>query len=110
MNTSFKVSIFLDALSIVCSNTLSMERSGHIEVKNGNGRLAIGASGILGGEFFVYPELSMSAEYQLNIISYNSYLDATVKSLNQPDHTEKRGSNIQILGFGSAGATLHLYF
>lgn len=42
-----------------------------LETKNGNGNegLGFGVAGIAGAEFFLYSELSLSAEYQLNLFS-----------------------------------------
>lgn len=82
------------------------------ETKNGNANdgLTIGVMGALGAEFFLYPELSLSAEYQLNLFSITSRSDRTVVTKGNPDFVTKQGSALQILGFGAAGATLHIYF
>jgi len=66
-----------------------------------------GLAGIIGAEFFIYSELSLSAEYQLNIISLTSTSDLTNSN---PSSTQKGGSSLNILGFGGGGATLHIYF
>ena len=66
-------------------------------------------AGFLGAEFFIYPELSVSAEYQLNIVNINSAAD-NVQSQGTNSTTIKEGSTTTILGFGSAGATVHIYF
>lgn len=82
------------------------------ERKNGNGNegLAFGLVGIAGAEFFLYPEISLSAEYQLNVISLTSLSDRVLSYKGSPDVTTKQGSATQILGFGTLGATLHIYF
>ena len=82
------------------------------ETKNGNGNegLTFGAAGIAGAEFFLYSELSLSAEYQLNLISMTSKSDRTQSSKGLSDVTTKQGGSTQILGFGTVGATLHIYF
>jgi Outer membrane protein beta-barrel domain len=82
------------------------------ETKNGNGNegLSFGLGGIVGAEFFLYPEISLSAEYQLNVISLTSRSDQVVSYKGNPSRTTKQGSAIQILGFGTFGATLHIYF
>lgn len=82
------------------------------ELKNGNGSdgLTFGASGIAGAEFFIYPELSVSAEYRLNLISLTSLSDVVSSSKGGADVTTKRGGTTTILGFSGAGATLHIYF
>ena len=82
------------------------------EVKNGNGNegLTLGLMGIAGAEFFLYPELSLSAEYQLNLFALTSKSDRVTSSKGLSDVTTKQGSSTQILGFGAAGATLHIYF
>ncbi len=81
------------------------------ETKNGNGEgLSFGLAGIAGAEFFLYSELSLSAEYQLNIISITSKSDKVQSAKGISDVTTKQGSVTQILGFGTVGATLHIYF
>jgi hypothetical protein len=83
-----------------------------IETKNGNGNegLSLGAAGIAGAEFFLYPEISVSAEYQLTLFSMTSKSDRVVSFQGNPSVTTKQGSATQILGFKTFGATLHIYF
>lgn len=83
-----------------------------IETKNGKGTegTSIGVAGILGAEFFLYSELSLSAEYNLNLVSITSLSDRVISYKERSDVTTKRGSSLQILGFGAGGATLHIYF
>jgi opacity protein-like surface antigen len=71
---------------------------------------SIGVLGIAGAEFFLYPEISISAEYQLNLFSLTSRADLVNSYQGLPSVTSKQGSTTTILGFGSAGATLHIYF
>ena len=66
-------------------------------------------AGFLGAEFFIYSQLSVSAEYQLNIVNINSAADNVVTQGGN-SNTIKEGSTTTILGFGSAGATVHIYF
>lgn len=82
------------------------------ETKNGNGNegVAFGLGGIAGAEFFLYPEISLSAEYQLTLISLLSRSDEVVSYKGNPSRTTKQGSATQILGFSTFGATLHIYF
>jgi hypothetical protein len=82
------------------------------ETKNGttSDGLTIGAKGIAGAEFFLYPELSLSAEYQLNVISLTSRSDMVTSYKGVSSVTTKQGSSMTIFGFGAAGATLHIYF
>lgn len=72
--------------------------------------LTFGVAGILGAEFFIYSEISVSAEYQLNLFSMTSNADLVRSYKASPSVTTKQGSSTTILGFGSAGATLHIYF
>jgi outer membrane protein W len=83
-----------------------------LEVKNGtaNDGTTFYIAAAMGAEFFLYPELSLSAEYDLNLIGITSLSDATTSVKGSPDITTKRGSTTTILGFGAAGATLHIYF
>ena len=76
---------------------------------NGPTGVTFQVAGFLGAEFFIYSELSVSAEYQLNIVSLNSQSD-NVQSNGNTSVTTKEPSTTTILGFGSAGATLHIYF
>ena len=76
------------------------------EIKGGT-PTTFGLAGIMGAEFFVYSEISLSAEYQLNLISLTSVSDLTHSN---PSSTVKQPSMTNILGFGAAGATLHIYF
>jgi hypothetical protein len=64
---------------------------------------------IVGAEFFIYSELSLSAEYDLNLFSIQSASDQ-VASQGAVSVTTKSPSFTKILGFGTAGATLHIYF
>jgi hypothetical protein len=84
-----------------------------VETKNGTpgDGLTFGLAGILGAEFFIYPAISISAEYQLNLFSATSSSDMVTSIKGAPSSvTTKQGSSTTILGFGSAGATLHIYF
>ncbi|MDE3058670.1 MAG: outer membrane beta-barrel protein [Bacteroidota bacterium] len=77
---------------------------------NGNPTGTIfGLGGIVGAEFFVYSEISLSAEYQLNLISIMSASDVQT-TVGNTTTTAKGGSATNVLGFGAAGATLHIYF
>lgn len=71
--------------------------------------ITFGLSGIAGAEFFLYNELSLSAEYRLNIITASSPADMEVTAGNTTT-TTKQPSTTTILGFGAAGATVHIYF
>lgn len=75
-----------------------------------NDGLTVGVMGVAGAEFFLYPELSLSAEYNLNLFSITSNSDYVEVRKNAFDVTTKQGSTIRILGFGAAGAGLHIYF
>lgn len=69
----------------------------------------LGLMGIVGAEFFIYPELSLSAEYNLNLFSLTSASDQSV--IVGPTTTIiKSPSYTKILGFSAAGAMLHIYF
>ncbi|MDD8017479.1 MAG: outer membrane beta-barrel protein [Bacteroidota bacterium] len=84
-----------------------------VEQTNGRGGVdgfKLNVAGILGGEFFLYPELSLSAEYQLGLLGLLSPADQVQKVQGQADATAKGQSVTNILGFGAAGATLHIYF
>jgi opacity protein-like surface antigen len=69
----------------------------------------LGLMAIMGAEFFIYSELSLSAEYQLNLFSLTSAADQ-VSTTGPTSTTTKSPSYTKILGFGTAGAALHIYF
>jgi hypothetical protein len=73
------------------------------------GGTAFGLRAIMGAEFFIYNELSISAEYDLNLVGIASAADQVVTH-GATSVTTKSGSVTTILGFGAAGATLHIYF
>lgn len=73
------------------------------------GGMIVSLRAVAGAEFFIYPELSLSAEYQLNGFSLLSQSDQ--EQINGPTTvTTKGGSSTTLLGFGAAGAVLHFYF
>ncbi len=78
------------------------------ETKGGAG-ITLGLMGIIGAEFYLYPEMSVSAEYTLTLFSMTSPADVVVTS-GSTSTTTKQTSSSQILGFGQGGATLHIYF
>jgi len=71
--------------------------------------ISIGARGILGAEVFILHDVSISAEYQLNIISYLSNSDEK-DTYGSQTSTIKGGTSFTLLGFGTLGATAHIYF
>jgi outer membrane protein W len=80
------------------------------EVKNGPGAgMTLGLAAIAGAEFYLYNEISLSAEYTLNVFSMNSASDMEVTT-GATTTTTKGGSSMNLLGFGAGGATLHIYF
>ena len=78
------------------------------ETKGGAGT-TLGLMGICGAEFYLYPELSLSAEYTLTLFSMTSPADVVTTS-GSTSVTTKQTSTTQILGFGQGGAALHIYF
>jgi len=80
------------------------------ETKNGPGAgMTFGVAGIAGAEFYLYNEMSLSAEYRLNLFSMTSNSD-TETTVGNTTVTTKNGSSTSLLGFSAAGATLHIYF
>lgn len=71
--------------------------------------MGLALQGIVGAEFFIYNEISISAEYDLNLLNIQSGSDQVVTQ-GPNSTTTKSPSFTTILGFGSAGATLHIYF
>jgi opacity protein-like surface antigen len=71
--------------------------------------VTIGTRGIVGAEFFIYSELSVSAEYQLNLYSVILYSD-TKRTIGNTTTATKNGWGRQLFGFGALGATVHFYF
>ena len=79
------------------------------ELKGTGAGTTLGLMGIAGAEFFLYPEISLSAEYGLNLFSMTSPADLVATS-GTTSVTTKQTSTTTILGFGAAGATVHIYF
>jgi outer membrane protein W len=79
------------------------------ELKGTGAGTTLGLMGIVGAEFFLYPELSLSAEYDLGLFSMLSPADL-VTTTGPNSNTTKQTSSTTILGFGAGGATLHIYF
>jgi len=69
----------------------------------------LGLVGIAGTEFYLYPEVSLSAEYWLNLFNMNSPSDIEV-SAGTTTVTTKQTSTSQILGFGGGNLQIHIYF
>ncbi len=99
-------------LSMMSKDTKSAFASGGTvtEVKGGPGTgMMFDIHGVAGAEFFIYPEISLSGEYNLNLIGITSPSDLEVTS-GGTTTTTKQGSSTNILGFSSAGAGIHIYF
>jgi hypothetical protein len=77
---------------------------------NATDGLTIGTRGILGAEFFIFSQVSVSAEYRLNIVSYTSRADQVTRFQGLPDAVTKNGSALTVFGFGAGGAMVHIYF
>lgn len=82
------------------------------EIKDGSGSdgLTLGAEGVLGVEFFLFPSVSLSAEYHLNVVSYTSRADQVQYYNGGTSVTTKQGSTLSLLRFAAGGATVHIYF
>jgi opacity protein-like surface antigen len=96
------------------NNFVQTETKNNVNGVNINGHTyragtQLGLMGIIGAEFFIYPELSLSAEYQLNLFSLTSASDQSVIT-GPTTTTTKSPSFTTILGFSCAGAMLHIYF
>jgi len=80
--------------------------------KGAGASTTLGLMGIVGAEFYLYPEVSVSAEYNLTLFSMTSPADVEVSS-GSTTVTTKQTSSTQILGFGAPGAAnvgVHIYF
>lgn len=91
------------------TNGLSGDYAGFGAAPSSAPGLTFGLAGIVGAEFYLYNEISISAEYQLNLFSMSSVSDTEMKA-GATTTTRKNGSSTSILGFGAAGATVHIYF
>ncbi|MFA6457107.1 MAG: hypothetical protein WCW40_09835, partial [Bacteroidota bacterium] len=70
--------------------------------------LSLGA--IIGAEFYLYPEMSLSAEYRLGLLTLTSGADSVTKTEGAADATAKGTSGMNLLGFGATAVMLHIYF
>ena len=60
-------------------------------------------------EFFIYPEISLSAEYVLHVVNFNIPSDVTSTTGNSSS-TTKNTTTTQLLGFSAANLGVHIYF
>jgi len=63
-----------------------------------------------GAEFFLFNEMSLAGEYVLNIISQTSPADMEATPAGGTTVTTKGNPVTNILGFGTAGASIRIYF
>ena len=77
------------------------------ELKTGG--ITFGLQGIAGAEFFIYNEISLSAEYQLNLININSPSDTEV-TVNGTTTKTPGTSHTNILGLSGGWLMAHIYF
>ena len=73
------------------------------------GGINLGVQGIGGVEFFIYPEISLSAEYVLHVVNFNIPSDVTSTTGNSSS-TTKNTTTTQLLGFSAANLGVHIYF
>ncbi len=82
--------------------------------KTTNGRgidgLGFGISGIVGAEFFLYNEISLSAEYMPNLVRISTKADSETSIEGAATVTTKGGTSTSILGFGATAVQLHIYW
>ncbi len=90
------------------SNDVKPTDKAGFDEQKGGAPTTFGLVGIAGAEFFIYSEISLSAEYQLNIISMSSFSDLQT-TVGGTTFTSKGGSATNILGFGGGWLTLHIY-
>ena len=84
-----------------------------LEVSNYRGGadgFGLSVAAIAGAEFYLYNEISLSAEYRLGLLSMGTGSDSETKIQGAPTVTAKGSSTFNLLGFGAAGATVHIYF
>ena len=105
-STNRKTAVISPAVQTEIKNSAGGET---INGKTYFGGTSFGAVGIIGAEFFLYKEISLSAEYQLTLYSSTSAADQEVVT-GGTTVTTKATSFSQLLGFGAAGAMLHIYF
>lgn len=72
--------------------------------------MTLSVVGIAGAEFYLYNEISLSAEYTLGLLRMRSGADSEATIKGAAAVTAKGSSSTNLLGFGAAGATLHIYF
>jgi len=105
-STSRKSAVIAPAVQVETKNSTGGET---INGRTYFGGTTLGAIGIIGAEFFLYKEISRSAEYQWTLYSSPSAADLEVIT-GGTTVTTKSTSFSQLLGFGAAGAMLHIYF
>lgn len=105
-STSNKNPVISPTTQTEVKNALGGETIGGVTYNAGT---TLGVQGIVGAEFFLYPEISVSGEYNLNLFSSTSGSDQEVIS-GATTTTTKGGSFSQILGFSAVGARIQIYF
>lgn len=108
-SNSGKAAVASGATAGEITNGLAADYAGFGASPSNTPGLTFGLAGIVGAEFYLYNEISVSAEYQLNLFSMSSVSDTEMKA-GATTTTRKNGSSSSILGFGAAGATVHIYF
>ena len=72
--------------------------------------VGFGLSGIIGAEWFMYNEISLSAEYMPALVSIRTKADSETSIEGLSPATAKGGSSTSILGFGATALHLHIYW
>jgi opacity protein-like surface antigen len=75
-----------------------------------NDGLGFSLMGILGAEFWLWNEISLSAEYRPGLIGITQKADSETTVQGQPNVTAKGGSSTNILGLGTTAVMLHIYW
>lgn len=106
------VSVGLGSSSTKPSNPSPIPAGNTVETTNTRATdgLSLSLAGIAGAEFYLYNEISISAEYTLGLVRMVSGADSETTVQGSPTVTAKGTSSFNLFGFSAAGATIHIYF
>jgi len=76
----------------------------------GTDGISFSLAAIVGGEFFLYNDVSLSAEYRLGVVKITQGADSETTTQGAATTTAKGPSTTGLLGFGTTALMLHLYW
>ncbi len=106
------VGVALGSSSNKPSNPSPVPNGATVEVTNfrPTDGFSLSLAGIAGAEFYLYNEISLSAEYRLGLLQMVSGADSETTIQGAATVKAPGSSSMNLLNFSAGGATLHIYF